>query len=260
MARLTLQLEDRVLKEYAVGTMATIGRLADNTIVIDSPAVSSHHASVVNDGGLLAVEDLQSTNGTFVNGVRVSRKTLKHGDVVQVGEHQLVLDQMAEGDTKGSEDAGPSTGTDGATVFIDKRTLVAKLMQSEADARKYEALLARLSDIETHASGTPSATPVAEKKRTATLRVISGRSDQAVYQLTAQTSLVGKAHSSLVRLRGWFKPQIALSISRNRQGYVATWLGGVVLVDSKPMNGRHELKNGDLIEVCGLLLEFSLEK
>lgn len=261
MARLTLQLEDRVLKEYAVGTMATIGRLADNTIVIDSPAVSSHHASVVNDNGMLAVEDLQSTNGTFVNGVRVSRKTLKHGDVVQVGEHQLVLDQMAEADTKGSEDAGPSTGTDGATVFIDKRTLVAKLMQSEAEARKYEALLARLSDIETQASATPSAAPAAaEKKRTATLRVISGRADQAVYQLTAQTSLVGKAHSSLVRLRGWFKPQIALSISRNRQGYVATWLGGVVLVDSKPMNGRHELKNGDLIEVCGLLLEFSLEK
>ena len=96
MARLTLQLEDRVLKEYAIGTMATIGRLADNTIVIDSPAVSSHHASVFDDGGLLAVEDLQSTNGTFVNGARVSRRILKHGDVLQVGQHRLVLDQTAE--------------------------------------------------------------------------------------------------------------------------------------------------------------------
>ena len=100
MARLTLQLQDRVLKEYVIGSMATIGRQGDNTIVIDSPAVSSHHASLVNDGGLLAVEDLQSTNGTFVNGVRVSRKILKHGDVLQVGKHSLMLDQMSESEAQ----------------------------------------------------------------------------------------------------------------------------------------------------------------
>ena len=41
---------------------------------------------------------------------------------------------------------------------------------------------------------------------------------------------------------------------------MATWLGGVVLIDSKPLNGRHELKDGDLLDVCGLLLEFTLEK
>ena len=113
MARLTLQLQDRVLKEYAIGRMATIGRQADNTIVIDSPAVSSHHASLFNDGGFLAVEDLQSTNGTFVNGVRVSRKILKHGDVLQVGKHSLMLDQMSEGEAQRGEDAGepaPNSG------------------------------------------------------------------------------------------------------------------------------------------------------
>ena len=102
--------------------------------------------------------------------------------------------------------------------------------------------------------------PRAYARLWALVRHPAGRADQVVYRLTAQTSLVGKAQSSLVRLRGWFKPQMALAISRNRQGYVATWLGGVVLVDSKPMNGRHELKDGDLLEVCGLLLEFSLEK
>jgi hypothetical protein len=258
MARLTLQLEDRVLKEYAIGTVATIGRLADNTIVIDSPAVSSHHASVVLDRGLFAVEDLQSTNGTFVNGVRVSRRVLKDGDVLQVGQHRLVLDQTADSNAQQTEDAGPSTPTNGETVFIDRRTLVEKLMQSETDARKHEALLARLKDVETHASG--SAAAAEAKVQTAALRVISGRSDQAVYRLHAQTSLIGKGQSSTVRLRGWFKPRLALAISRNRQGYVATWLGGVVLIDNKPINGRHELKDGDMLDVCGLLLEFTLEK
>lgn len=254
MARLTLRLEDQVLKEYAIGMAATIGRQADNTIVIDSPAVSSHHASLFNDGGFLAVEDLQSTNGTFVNGVRVSRKILEHGDVLQVGKHRLVLDQKSEGEAQRSEESRESTPNQGETVFIDKRTLVARLMQSESEARKYDALLARLTDVQ---SAAPRA---AAESQTAVLRVIAGRADQTVYRLDAQTSMIGKRPSCLVRLRGWFKPQLALSISRNRQGYVATWLGGVVIIDNKPLNGRHELKDGDLIDVCGLLLEFTREK
>ena len=260
MARLTLQLEDRVLKEYAIGTMATIGRLADNTIVIDSPAVSSHHASVFDDGGLLAVEDLQSTNGTFVNGARVSRRILKHGDVLQVGQHRLVLDQTAEAGAQTTEDADPAAPNHGETVFIDKRTLVEKLMQSQTEARKYGALLGRLKDVETHTGAAAAAAHAPAKAQTASLRVVAGRADQAIYRLQAQTTLIGKGPASMVRLRGWFKPQAAVAISRNHQGYVATWLGGVVLIDSKPLNGRHELKDGDLLDVCGLLLEFTLEK
>ena len=50
-----------------------------------------------------------------------------------------------------------------------------------------------------------------------------------------------------------------MAITRNRHGYVATWLGGVVLIDSQPLNGRHELKDGDLLDVSGLLLEFCQE-
>lgn len=258
MARLTLQLEDQVLKQYPIGAVTTIGRLGDNTIVIDSAAVSSHHASIVGHAGLLAIEDLQSTNGTFVNGVRVSRRILKHGDVVQIGQHRLVLDQMAEGEAARLEEAAPAAAVNGETIFIDKRTLVAKLMQSETDARKYDALLARLKDVETHRADTTASAQ--EPAQNAMLRVVAGRADQTVYPLQSQTSLIGKGKSSTVRLRGWFKPQTAVAISRNRQGYVATWLGGVVLVDNKPLNGRHELKDGDLLDVCGLLLEFTLEK
>src|SRR6266851_2763085 len=91
MTRLILKLEDQVLKECAVGLRATIGRLSDNTVVIDNAAVSGHHACVFSDGDQLVVEDLQSSNGTFVNGTRVSRHTLLHGDVVQVGKHKIVL-------------------------------------------------------------------------------------------------------------------------------------------------------------------------
>ena len=64
----------------------TIGRHPDCTIQLDSNMVSRRHARVVRDGGKLRVEDLQSGNGTFVNGTRlIEPVTLKHGDRVKVG-------------------------------------------------------------------------------------------------------------------------------------------------------------------------------
>src|SRR5688500_12339696 len=82
MAKLTLQFEGRVLKEYVVGKSLTIGRLPDNTIVIENPAVSAHHARVFRDGDHVVVEDLKSTNGTFVNEQHVDRHVLRSGDAL----------------------------------------------------------------------------------------------------------------------------------------------------------------------------------
>lgn len=256
MARLTLQLEDRVLREYVVGSMTTIGRLADNTITIDSPAVSSHHACVFRDGHFYAVEDLQSTNGTFVNGKRVSRQVLQPGDRLQIGKHLLVLDGAGDSAPVEPEVAELSTADHGETVFIDKRKLLTKLVQSQKDARKYDALLARLQDVETHATGSARAAAAPAPEAIGTLRVVAGRADQTEYTLEGQTSLIGKGKSSLVRLRGWFKPRVAVAITRNRQGYVATMLAPDVLVNSRSVTARHELKDGDVLDVSGLILEF----
>ena len=107
MPRLILQLEDRVLKEYDMGMMATIGRLPDNSVMIDNPAVDQ-----------FVVEDLQSTNGTFVNGRRVSRHALQQGDVVTVGKHQLVLDQLAVAEPAAADGADPSAASQGDTMVL----------------------------------------------------------------------------------------------------------------------------------------------
>jgi pSer/pThr/pTyr-binding forkhead associated (FHA) protein len=265
MARLTLQLEDRVLKEYFVGPMTTIGRLPDNTIMIDSPAVSSHHACVFRDGYFFAVEDLQSTNGTFVNGTRVSRQRLQPGDVVQVGRHVLVLDRSGDyepGPEAEAVEETPPEPSEGETVFIDKRKLLTRLMQSETNARKYDALVARLRDVETNATRgrSASADAAAEPIQPGMLRVLAGKADRAEYTLDAHTSLIGKGPSSLIRLRGWFKPRVAVAITRNRHGYVATLLAPDAMINSVPVKARHELKDGDVLDVSGLLLEFKLAR
>jgi len=256
MAILILVSDDRS-RQYAAGPTATIGRLPDNTIIIDSPAVSGHHVCVFSIADQYIVEDLQSTNGTFVNGVRVSRQALQHGDVVKVGNHELIFDKLAELEVP-STDGAETSATDGSTVFIDRRKLFDRLVQSEVEARREDVLQARLKDVEAHARYRRE--DETQPARPGKLRVIAGSSDRDEYTLDAHTSLIGRGKSSLVRVRGWFKPKVSVVITRNRQGYVATVLTRDVVINSRPATGRHELKNGDVISVGSLILEFQLEK
>jgi len=65
----------------------TIGRDPGNNIVISDPQVSRHHARIIRMGELMTIEDVGSTNGTFVNGVRLTGPhTLSNGDVISLGD------------------------------------------------------------------------------------------------------------------------------------------------------------------------------
>ena len=90
MARLVLSLDGQVLAEYNMSKERyTIGRLPDNDIRIDNPAVSGHHALIINILNDSFLEDLNSTNGTYVNGKIVKKHAMQHGDVITVGHHSL---------------------------------------------------------------------------------------------------------------------------------------------------------------------------
>jgi pSer/pThr/pTyr-binding forkhead associated (FHA) protein len=66
-------------------TGLTIGRETDNMLIIPDPSVSRHHARIAYENGALVVYDLNSTNGVYVNEQRVSRQTLRAGDIVRFG-------------------------------------------------------------------------------------------------------------------------------------------------------------------------------
>ena len=90
MARLVLSLDGQSLAEYNMSKERyTIGRLPDNDIRIDNVAVSGHHALIINILNDSFLEDLNSTNGTYVNGKIVKKHALQHGDVITVGHHAL---------------------------------------------------------------------------------------------------------------------------------------------------------------------------
>ena len=101
MARLVLSLDGQVMAEYNMNKERyTIGRLPDNDIRIDNSAVSGHHSLIINILNDSFLEDLNSTNGTYVNGKLIKKRALQHGDVITVGHHQLrfVEDDEAQDD------------------------------------------------------------------------------------------------------------------------------------------------------------------
>ncbi len=241
MAKLILQFQERVLKDCAVGPQPVrIGRLPDNTVVIDNEAVSGHHARVVREGDQFVLEDLKSTNGTFVNGERITRHALRHGDAVLIGKHTLVFDETTKDESAAVARTGPDVPELGGTILFD--------------AKQRAALLAAAQRI----AGTPAppTTPLPPAEKTAVLRVVSGRADRSEYALEGHTSLIGKSDVALVRLKGWFKPKVAVAIARKGDSYQASLLGGKARINDQPLSGRQDLKNGDVLQVHGLTLEF----
>jgi len=75
----------------------TIGRVEDNTFQIADPSVSSHHCEVLLRGTDVVIKDLNSTNGSFINGEKISESVLKPGQTLKLGqiELQLLTDGMA---------------------------------------------------------------------------------------------------------------------------------------------------------------------
>src|SRR5713101_6998035 len=73
----------------------TIGRVEDNTFQIAEPSVSSHHCEVLLRGSDIVIRDLNSTNGSFVNGEKISETVLKPGQILRLGQIEMRLETEA---------------------------------------------------------------------------------------------------------------------------------------------------------------------
>jgi len=73
----------------------TIGRVEDNVFQIAEPSVSSHHCEVLLRGNDIMVKDLNSTNGTFINGEKISESPLKPGQILRLGQVEIRLETDA---------------------------------------------------------------------------------------------------------------------------------------------------------------------
>jgi pSer/pThr/pTyr-binding forkhead associated (FHA) protein len=225
MDKLILNFKESTLKEYPMDKdVYTIGRKPDNDIQIDNPVVSSHHAKISRQGRKVVLEDLGSTNGTFVNKKKVSKCELKHKDVVFIGKHTLVFlsdDPVAQLEAT----AAPEDDLDATMV-----------LQTKAHAKMTGAAQAGVGG----------------------LSVIEGATEKNEYQLTARLSTIGKAETSTVKIKGLLAPKTAALINRGNNGYVIAppGSGAKITINGQPLEGRRPLKDGDVIELYGVKLQF----
>ena len=108
MSKLVLLTEGFAGRTYELNVeKTTVGRVEDNAFQIAEPSVSSHHAEIILKGNDVVIKDLNSTNGTFINGEKITEAVLKPGQTLKFGQVELRLE--------GKDGAGaPAAGAKGA--------------------------------------------------------------------------------------------------------------------------------------------------
>ena len=98
MPKMIVSIDGVVIKEVQLTKeRTTLGRRPYNDIVIDNLAVSGEHAAMQMAGNEVLLEDLNSTNGTYVNGKSVKKHTLRNGDTIEVGKYKVKFVSEIEG-------------------------------------------------------------------------------------------------------------------------------------------------------------------
>jgi len=279
MAKLYLKFEQTQLKEFTLTHgVITIGRLPDNLVQIDNPAVSGHHARIYWDTDHYVVEDNNSTNGTYVNNHRVSKATLSSGDLVLVGKHTIEFkdewhEDQAPEKTQVNAPAPAMPKLEG-TVMLDTkkaRELLAQVQAISASGKMGAVGAAPAPAKPTSgAHPAPTAAPMPPptdavpaappKEKIGHVAILDGKTDQRQYVLTGRLTAIGKSDMATIRLKGWFAPKLAATISRRDNKYfiAASEPKIKIAVNGSGVSGQKELGDGDIVEVAGLKMSFTL--
>jgi pSer/pThr/pTyr-binding forkhead associated (FHA) protein len=237
MPKLSLMFDNKLVREVPVGTRpVTIGRAPDNDLSVDNLAVSSYHAKVYFEAGRMVIEDLNSLNGTFVNDLRVERATLHDGDKVHIGKHIIKVDTSGDVPVPWMTGRKPAAPRINETMVLDTKERRQMLQQAAAMGESMQFASTRV--------------------KVATLMVLGGNTDQKEYILTNKLTVIGKSAMATVKLKGWFKPQMAVQINQHDDGYYLGPGDKVPSVNGRPISGPTRLNDGDLIEVSGVKLNF----
>jgi pSer/pThr/pTyr-binding forkhead associated (FHA) protein len=267
MAKLILSLDGLLLKEIPLAKeRTTIGRKPHNDIQIDNLAISGEHAvilTLINDSFL---EDLNSTNGTFVNGQAVKKHFLQDGDVIELGKYHLKY--LGEGAQK-------STQADFEKTMVLRPDMMRKTVEQAAargfgETQPGQPVGEGMAPPTLPPSGVTSTQPQAAREATqmpaeganpaqaapqpqaappkAMIQVLNGANAGRELELTKTLTTLGKPGV-----------QVAV-IARRPHGYFITHVEGVsfpsVSGQMLEANKPHQLNDHDVIEIGGTKMEF----
>ncbi|NDP42488.1 MAG: FHA domain-containing protein [Aromatoleum sp.] len=205
----------------------TVGRGTGNDVVIDDPAASREHAAITCVGNDHIVEDLQSSNGTFVNGTRIIRHILQHGDVVEFGAlHLRYVNPRASAD-----------------VDLERTMLIPGLQRGGDD-------LSPAPDSQDADDGVPSARAARVHFPRGRVKVLAGARAGSTIELDRVVAAFGKGGHRLA------------VVTRRPHGYFITHVEGrrYPRVNHQSIGAEpHPLRNGDVIDIADESLEFLLD-
>lgn len=221
--KLILKFGDSILGEYPLDKEAlTIGRKPNNDITVENLAVSGQHARVITILQDSFLEDLNSTNGTYVNGKLIQKHALQHGDIIKIGKHEISYQ---------NEETAMTDDDMEKTMIIRPSALSAAAQKQTADAGMENAQAMASQGV----------------AKPAGLKLMSGPN-------------AGRSMDLMKALTSLGKPGVQVaSISKRPDGYVLTHVEGD---NTPTVNGAdiganpYTLDEGDTIELAGIKIQF----
>jgi pSer/pThr/pTyr-binding forkhead associated (FHA) protein len=220
MPKMIVSIDEVVIKEVQLTKdRTTLGRRPYNDIVIDNLAVSGEHAVIQMAGGQVFLEDLNSTNGTYVNGKAIKRQQLQNADGIEIGKYKIKF----LGDN--AEDNFDKTMVVSSRAAMPQSAAVAQSAFAPAGAGDSLGLGAF------HAS----------------IKVLSGAAAGREVPLTKVVTTIGKPGIAVA------------AITKRHHGFVVHHVegGGNPMVNGAPIGADPiSLNNGDVIELAGTQMQF----
>lgn len=256
MAKLILSMETTMLKEIPLTKeRTTIGRKPHNDIQIDNLAISGEHAVVITILNDSFLEDLGSTNGTFVNGQSVKKHFLQNGDTIELGKYRLKFVSEVPQQTSNADfektmilrpgaahkpaaepaAAAPAAPAPGGAVPAAPTTVPAAHMSTSPGMAPQPS------------AASPAAAPAL---LLGAIQILSGGNAGKEMELTKTLTTLGKPGV-----------QVAV-IARRPHGYFITHVEGAnfPVVNGKALDAQaHQLADHDVIELAGVKMEFFLK-
>ncbi|HEV2321241.1 MAG TPA: FHA domain-containing protein [Gammaproteobacteria bacterium] len=235
MGKLILTLDSQELAQYELEKERyTIGRLADNDIHIDNMAVSGHHALIINILKDSFLEDLNSTNGTYVNGKLIKKHALQEGDVITIGRHSLKYV------------SGKPAPAGGDADDFEKTMIIRPGTKSQTGVPSMDSVNKAISD----AGGAPIAEGKATALPRAKLQVLSGSFAGKELELNKALTTLGRPGVQVAavtrRADGFFVVHV-----ESGQGH------GFPTVNGKDIGAQAtKLADNDVIELAGVKMGF----
>ncbi|MFV2005360.1 MAG: FHA domain-containing protein [Gammaproteobacteria bacterium] len=235
MAKLVLHFNGDFVKEYELNKETlTIGRKSGNDIHIDNLAVSGNHAKILTILNDSFIEDLDSTNGTYINGEKITKHALQNGESIVIGKHELKY-----------ENTGAESGESDFEKTMIIRPDAEGMPETEEADKNLEKSIGKIA-ADLASAGTTTSGPGPAK-----LKLMSGANSGKELQLTKILTTLGRPGV-----------QVA-AITRRPKGYFLIVVDAgkddkMLLVNNTEIGKQHPLSDGDVIEVAGVKMGFLL--